>query len=337
VSTNPHYKHSKVFQSLKNIRETIQGNLPTSQYLQIYDDFLEKAMVPILLKTRYFDSFLTRLIGWQEQNFRRKVSFKDRPEFPSLAVTFLLQISDEGRISAYKTLALDRGIRIQFIKAFLSHCKDYRRDCNLESVNDPNDLKQIMAALNRKIEHESNLEADSSLMAVIKESEFWLEKALDFKQQILEKYIRLCCNSAKRDYIHFFNCSEDLDDIIQTYLLAASRAIDKCDYRQGTLTNHIQNWFLTARTFISKKKEARSVKVDEPMQDFIEASRIDHVSSAEDETLDEETRNDLREILRIADPIGAARAFLGIEEALSEKEKEKLFELAPKKQEISGE
>ena len=49
---------SKVFSDLKDIREKIQGNLTTAQYLRTYDILLYTAMKGIVEHTNFFDTYI---------------------------------------------------------------------------------------------------------------------------------------------------------------------------------------------------------------------------------------------------------------------------------------
>lgn len=316
------YKHSNSFATLKGMAETLTNNLTTSQYLQIYDEYLDNAVIPIIVGTAFFDTFITSLLGWQEKNFRRKVSFLHRSEVPSLVINFLLQPTAETRVAAYKKLQLDRGIRIEFVKLFEDRLKPYMQACNCELVNPYSQQLDLGYCLKVKSVLEESFRARVPLLTTILESQFWLEKALSFKQIILEKYVRLCLTNAQRDYVHYFNHSVPLDDIVQVYLLAASRAIDKCDSRQGALTSHIQNWFMTGRVRVGKQHEQHMANqsletVEWESQDIYN----ENVNSSQEKTIeDRENCQLIRMLAKIADPMGAARAFLGIEETLRESE-----------------
>lgn len=323
MATNPSYKHSNVFASLKDITETLKGNLTTSQYLQIYDEYLENAILPVILGTNFFDVFISRIVGWQEKNFRRKVTFLDRAEVPGLVVNFLLQATPEKRIEAYKKLSLDRGVCVEFLRLFQDRLKLYLKACSCELVDPATGKFDIGYCLYVKKHVEETLRCKLPLRSIYLESEFWLERALAFKQVIMEKYVRLCLNTAQKDYVNIFKMEVELDDIIQYYLMAASRAIDKCDYKQGVLTRHIQNWFLTARTRVDQIRDRRKTDISIENVDFnSEEFRAygEGFPSHEDIKEKEESNQIIRQLARIADPIGVARAYLGIEESLKDSE-----------------
>lgn len=317
------YRHSNSFASLKGITETLTNNLTTSQYLQIYDEYLDNAIIPIVSHTSFFDTFLSSLLGWQERNFRRKVSFLNRAEVPGLVISFLLQPTAEKRVEAYKKLQLDRGIRIEFVKLFEERLKPYIKACNCELMNPYTNEFDISYCMKVKNGLEESFKARAPLLAVCLESLFWLDKALNFKQLILEKYIRLCLTNAQRDYVSFFDKEIDLDDIVQVYILVASRAIDKCDSRQGALTSHIQNWFMTGRVRVRQQNNQKIASQSIETINWEAQVNDDNqrVSSDQEQAVeDREHYHLIRMLAKIADPTGAARAFLNIEETLRESE-----------------
>jgi hypothetical protein len=89
------------------------------------------------------------------------------------------------------------------------------------------------------------------LYAATLQVRFWAEKAYTFKELIVQKYVRLALMNAKRTYVDI-DFQQKLDDIIQTYLMYLSKAIDRCDSRQGVLTTFIQTWFYSARAEIQR-------------------------------------------------------------------------------------
>ena len=170
---------------------------------------------------------------------------------------------------------------------------------------------------------EESFKARSPLLATFLESLFWLDKVLSFKQLILEKYVRLCLTTAQRDYVNFFNHEIDLDDIVQVYLVVASRAIDKADSRQGALTIHIQSYFKTGRVRARQqnlqklaRKSIETINWEAQVNDDWSAS-----TSQQERTIEEKEHQIIvRQLAKIADPTGAARAYLDIEEVLRESE-----------------
>ena len=313
------YSHSQVFAALKDITEQLPTNLTTSQYLQAYDKYISNATTPMIVGTRFFDSFLTSIVGWQEKNFRRKVTFSSRRLVPGKVINFLLQPTPEERVTAFEEIRLDRGVILEAIEIFIKRMEIYSAACDCRLIRKGESKVDLSYCMSVKKRIEDDLRVRVSLPTIISETQFWLSRAYAFKQVILEKYVRLCLNAARKDYIYYFNHSIPLDDIVPWYLLAASRAIDKCDSRQGALTSHIKNWFLTARSRVASQRDRNVSSINIELVDFDSEefrSSMSQKPSVEDLEASEEHIKNIRYLARIADPIGVARAYLGIEEIL---------------------
>jgi len=303
------YESSRVFSSLKNLKERIPGNMTTFQYLISYDQMLDNATRPVLDNTNFLDGFVIRALGWQCRNFRRKISFLPRADVPSRVMNFLAASTPESRMKRFQSIRFERGLRVEFLETFLASMGQYEQACDL-SLEDPNGEDPLAYCLWVKTSTEENLGCPSDLISTIREVRYWLSIAASFKEKLLEKYIRLCLNSAQKDYVSFFDCSVDLSDLVQTYVMTASRAIDKCDYRQGVLTSHIQKWMFTARECASRQRMRTDTDFDSLT--FQEISDKELVESFY--TSDQETVNVISRLARLVDPNGAARCYLQLPE-----------------------
>lgn len=319
------YKSSRAFQELKNVKEKLLVNMTTSQYMKLYDEYLEKAMNPIIANCKFFDTYLSQLISWQARSHRRKISFVGQIEFPRLAVNFMLQSTGEQRIEAYKKLSLDRGIVIEFLRLFESMTSNYKKASNLELFG--GDLQKCLRII---AETETSLRPKIPLISIIRESSYWFNHALNFRHLILEKYIRLTLNAAQRDYVEFFQGREELDDVVQAYLLYTARAIDRCDYRQGALTSHIQKYFLAAKAHVLKGLDSRNDSLhdeDEPCNEYGKDSELQSPDiQLFNKTLNEDSSKVISQLSKLMDPEGYARGYLGIPEVLNEHEIQLLTE-----------
>lgn len=331
---------STAFASLKDVKEQIKVNLTTAQYLRILDVLLYKSMEEIVCNTRFFDAYLVRLMGWQEKNHRRKISFLDRKHVPGLILTFLFA-PDSDRLRTFKNIKLDRGLRVELVKSFLEDNQEYLNICdlNVSSLDAPT----ISSLFRRKIELEQRYPQIPELYACCISARTWLNSALEFRERIQQKYIRLTLLAARRDFDRLFSSRAiALDDMVQVYLLACLRAIEKCDSDAGTLTTHIQNWFFTARENIYRGQE-RALSIDNRPVSSSPISSSDDVSelaegaeeqssgamsldemdedsftqdSIESYRVNEDAVNGILQAARLADPLGAARVFLGLPEIL---------------------
>jgi hypothetical protein len=310
------YRHSEVFAALKATNEGIKTNLTTGQYLKTLDQYLLNATMPVLEATCYFDVIISKLAAWSTENFRRKLSMKNL-DFPSLAIKFLMQDTPDGKAQVWKDMSLDRAVIFTSLHNFLTSLRDYEMACNCEG---PVPLAYTSCPevyyLHIVNQHELSLEARRPLLPVIQQVRYWLSEALEFKKRILEKYTRFCLNIAQKDYVHHFQCRQNLNDMVQSYLIAADRAIDKCDASQGALTPHIQNWLLTARNHLTKSQQIENKEVPLETLDTNEGAMNQLNSLLDDVATSVENIEHVRRIARLADLKGTGRILLGIEESL---------------------
>lgn len=311
MDEQPGYEHSATFASLKGLRETLEGNHTSAQYLETLDNLIDNALQPIIQSTSLFEGFLCQLLGWQEANRKRKVSFLDRHEFTNLACAWLLIPSRIERSFQSRRLRIERGALLEFLNCFNEAVAPYLLACDANLTDSKGRLLPTDAQIAYRREVEAAYNSPVTLRPYILQAAHWTKVALHFKGLIIEKYIRLSLVNAQRDYTTVFEMKVKLDDVIQNYNLAAIRAVDKCDARQGVLTTYIRNWFLTARADI----------LDGIPQDNATASldeTNDHSLEKSTDPPDMETEQNIehvRTIARLVDPEGYGRAFLGIVES----------------------
>lgn len=308
ASSSAAYEHSKVFAQIKAVKETIKGNLTTHQYLKALDTYLAKAMSPLMPLNDNFAPYVLQLLDWQELNPKRKVSLLSKDDFRVVALRYLAKENLD-----WASLKLDRLLVVQFVE---SQLKLY------QPVLDCHDGTQGFRSLEAELTGLHSLKLLTSkvptavLLEALRSSKYWLQAAGVFKNQVLEKYYRLCLTTAQQDYTNFFDKKCKLDDIIQVYVQAASRGLDKCDATQGVLTTHIQYWLYTARTSVHKSLP-KELNIDDslPTEDFSDS--VEGESYTLDAQLEAQSdSNDLAFLLALVDPLGAARAYLGINETV---------------------
>lgn len=277
--------------------------MTTSQYLQILDSYLVLAMSPLLAVNGNFVPFIIQVLSWQELHPKRKVSFLDRDEFRAIALRFLSGEAD------WLKLKLDRLLVFQYIDSQLKLYQPALDASNGSTGFAGSDLSTLHAVVRDTIP-DGNVQP---VLAACRSASFWLAKAVQFRNEVLEKYYRMCLQTAQRDYVQHFKHRVKLDDIVQVYIQAAGRALDKCDSTKGVLTTHVQYWLFTARSVLTKG-QPREHQLDETLQD---------VHAADDRPSLEEAHNQLqesatiRELLALVDTQGLARAVFGIEESPS--------------------
>jgi hypothetical protein len=320
MATNS-YQHSEAIAKLKSIKETIQGNPTTYQMLSALDDLLYSALEPMIDGTRFFEGYLTQILGWQTTNPKRKVTGVGRQAFSSMATMFLLLEDTRPKVKLLRKTKVDRGVLFEALRRWLTLARE------IEVLNTSSPSPEVFNRLYDLCEL-CNVREGASIYNVYQQVQYWHTQASKFKEQILEKYTRLCVNTAVRDYKEM-NHAVDLNDIVQTYLLNADKAINKCDADRGVLTSHIQNWLLSAKNSVMAdnlqptrtnpaKNDAKKTIV-KALTESVSLDEIDDLAaeSVTDDDVDD-TVNEVRRVAKQFDPQGVGRILLHIEHELSE-------------------
>jgi hypothetical protein len=158
---------------------------------------------------------------------------------------------------------------------------------------------------------------------------------------ILEKYARLVSMRAQRDYQELGH-KVRLDDIVQTYMLMTSRAIDRCDQNRGVLTTYVNHWFKTAKAkiiqdYLSNFQEHLASDIlpesqddkDTPMERLMNDADM-WQASIEDTLTRYDTIDRVRALSRAVDPTGYGRLLLGVQHVLSDAERMRLRSVSVK-------
>lgn len=327
------YQHSEMFGKLKRIDEQITDNLTSVEYLKSLDILLDNALHPIIASSRYVDTFLAKILAWQSTNPKRKTTSIGKASLPSYITTFLITASPSDKIKIYQKIGFDRGITTQIIRSWMTVMEQYEVLCQSSDVS-AGKIRDQHLVLTR-----AGATEESYAYGAYLQTKFWFNEAVKFKAAILEKYTRLCLVSAQRDYVKLKH-RVDLNDIVQIYLMTASKAIDKCDANKGVLTTHIQNWLLSAKNIVIKSylNKIPNTEVEEP-EDKVAKSAvpsnhqdiIDHLlpatdevpqekfelaeeNSVEDSSIKTDKIDRVRQLARFFDPKGYARLVMGIRE-----------------------
>lgn len=329
------YKHSESFAKLKSLKEQISNNLTSYQYLSVLDDLLFRAIHPLIESTRFVEVFMSQMLGWQTLNPKRKTCGVGRHAFSASITLFLLSDSPKQKLKILRKMRLDRSMLFEILRRWFELAEEF---ANLSEAEPTEESLLKLADLEAKC----LIKQGYSLTAVYRTCNYWFQNSLSFKEQILEKYTRLCLMTAKRDYEDLAH-QVPLDDILQIYLLTAGKAIDKCDSERGVLTTHIQNWLLSAKNVVvstylqgdgqeSKRVNISTTTNKKVVDDLFESASLDDLEELSHSDEDErEKLADLKEIRTIAkvfDPQGYGRILLGIREELDSEDKTTLRSLA---------
>jgi hypothetical protein len=300
------YQHSETFAQLKVIKEGIATSLTSYQWLQTLDFFIEHALDPIVTANKDLaDNYFAKVVAWQGN--KPSIKFTRDPK-GGLPVLLFNSLTTEGgtKRKYQRAMLLNRGLLFGLLSVFEDNVNNYK------TLHDP--WLKLNDVTRTHLIHQAHTRVGSNyLYAAIIESEFWAKKAYTFKELILQKYVRLALIQAQRTYKEIKH-AVSLDDIIPIYLSYLSKAIDRCDSRQGVLTTFIQTWFYSARTEVMRLSEAANNSSYDQLND----SGI-NMSSIQPDSKFEVVQHLAHEAKKI-DPQGAVRFSLGIPEFLTTKQ-----------------
>lgn len=310
-----HYRHSAVFATLKDTTESIKKNYTSSQYIQVLDSLIYKAIEQILETTNLGDVFISSLMVWYSESSKRRISAIKKPRLQLLFLMFLKAETPKEKLKWLKRCRLERNLLYQLIESYLSYAKVLNSLLfNLIRDDTPSD-RILIARMLKAIQ--SIPDSSTDIFCSLNSVQFWYDGASRFKGQLLEKYTRLVAVQAQQAYVEL-NFTVQLDDLLQNFMVAAAKAIDKYDLNKGALTSYIKIWLKAART-----------------TSFIENSGMQNqehfVPLDESETTDtdnpherKQTIDHVRQIAKLLDPSGVGRFQLGLEEVLNRKEERAL-------------
>lgn len=243
------YKHSEVFAEVKGIEEDIKINLTSLQYLQILDYYLWNSLYFLIkISPQFFTCYLSKVIAYQQVHTMSKLSSESRECITNGFFNYVTTKDPEH----VKRMYLNRGLYFGIISYWLSRSHEY-----FQLVSPFNDLdKETREKRMSFISNELSIENESLYYAHYKQTEYWFEKAQDFKSKIMQKYVRMTILQAQKAYVEY-NHEVDLDDVTQIYLQIMSKAIDRCDSRFGVLTTFIQAWLKSAKAIVQKMVQSK--------------------------------------------------------------------------------
>lgn len=309
------YAHSKAFESLKGIKEEITGNFTSPQYLNALDLFLWNALEPIHAECpSFFNNYITKVVARQTLKASTKftsLTQEDRAKLPVLLFNALTQPDARKAHEHVRSMLINRGLLFGFIVLFLAKLRRYE---TLQSAFYPMDPIARRSEI-YYIERSIGLRPNGSLFGCIQQVRHFYQKAAKFKEMIMEKYTRMTLMQAKRTY-EDFNHYVPLDDVVQIHLLTTSKAIDRCDSRQGVLTTFIQNWFKSSRSEVSDLAKSQTDQSIESLNDDHGDASAAVLGFTMPDT-SAELEQHLSYVAKTVDPQGYLRSILGIQEHLT--------------------
>jgi len=314
---------SDVINKLKSIKEVLEDNYSTEQLFDVLDALLYAGTFYMLWCSSYLEHQLMLINSWYTTSQRRKISRLPKDKFAAAVVCLRVSTaaSSDDKLSVVRNLGLERNLLIY-------HMDQWLKQVEKISQCQHRDQQQFMM-------DELRVDNPERLWLAARSVKYFLNEALQFREHISQKYMRLVVNEvaahAKRQH-DLTGSRQDPSDIAQNFMLAVYKAIDKCDPLKGTLTSYVLQWIGNAKTSVQFRDETGTayllpsakrgevvnftVDTDAEVLNNVATDELSHESNLERKQRLEE----VRKIARQADPKGYGRLLLGITELLSESE-----------------
>lgn len=321
------YKHSHLMSALKGTEEQIQDNYSSAQYTEVWDTLLYNALEPIVACTNLPDRILADILHFYVENHRRKLSSLPKELVMSSILRYLVATPD-NKIRRLRQCRLERNVLRLIITTFQQETSLYQsltlRKARLRPESSK--LPKVQGDLDL-IEARVGYNGSLDLFSVINTVNFWNGQANDFKNMLMEKYLRLIVSQAQT-YYKSNNSNMELDDIIQNLIIFTSKALDKYDSRKGTLSSYIMTWLQHAKNVtvvqedgiafllpVAKRSDCSNLAVS------IDAAEVTEIEYECGENVEVESlRKRVQLLSKLADPMGLGRLALGISEVLTKDE-----------------
>lgn len=320
-----HYQHSPLMAILKRTEEQIQDNYASSQYAEVWDTLLYNALEPIVHTSKTADLILGDVLHFYVENHRRKLSSLPKELVMTSLVRFFISPSD-NKLERLRKCRLERNILRLIANTFLTETAEYQQ-LTLEKIKASKQKRKIIDSKLTLIEQRVGYNGRLDLYSAINTVRVWLKHADDFKNMLLEKYLRLIVTHAQT-YYKSNNSNLKLDDTIQNLVVYTSKALDKYDVRKGTLATYIQRWLQHAKNvsvvqedgiafLLPAAKRSEIANFSVPL-DNAEVLEVEY-ECGENVELDS-LRRRVQLLAKLVDPTGLGRLSLGISEVLSREE-----------------
>jgi hypothetical protein len=216
---------------------TTGNHYSTSQIVETLNDFLCSSAEILFKNSEKFRAHIATMLAVFQTDHRKHLSNASLRD-TQVAIFHALSTHDFNPI---KQIYMDRSFLFSAVASMMyeiSMAADIERKL----------LVKFSAKRERKLAQiKAHLGLASSPILIEAAVDVWLNLYVEFRNENINKYIRLAFNKAKSAKENS-DIYVDIKELTMNYILAINRAIDKCDLTKGTLTSYVEKWFLNAKT-----------------------------------------------------------------------------------------
>lgn len=319
----------------------LNKNLTGGQIQEIMDFLIYKSIEPIIYNSNAFDVQIVYLIQILVKNKKRKLTSIPRETAISYLIKSLATEDPKKKLNFLVKASIERGFIHTFAYKVLSETKGFSRLYWQWLKTQDESVYYRMLAVVRYL----GFSSVDSLYSSIPTIQDYLKNVYEYRNRIVDSYQKHVYKQAK-NFIKSNPYSQyDLHDVVQSFLLSITKALDKYDSSKGALTSYIGWWLLNAQTCKSSNYEygiafavpqnyKKTIAVGDSDYKNISVNYDDVATTVQStcytekdgeyESLKDEEHEIVRKLAKKADIKGCARLFFDIEETFSEEELDRM-------------
>lgn len=313
-------------------------NLTGGNIQIVLDNLLYRALEPIVFHTNIFDTQIVHVLSRITTNKKRKLVSIERERAISLLAKALTETNHKIKFSLIEQAKIERSIIHRFINNVLTELNVF------DSLYKSNLLKKSIYIENKMQVIASSLGASDyeNLYCVRAQVTEFIDSYFSYRNSIVDHYIKFSHKMSNNFRGSKLN-NYDRNDVLQNFLSAVTKAIDKYDSSKGALTSYINYWILNAQTCNSNSSEygiaytlphgKKRGKINDKSNvnfslslDSEELLNIEHIDNVHGDIEDKEENIIIQYLTKAVDKKGCLRLTLDIEEFFSEKEERQMRE-----------
>lgn len=233
--------------ALLQITERLAENLSSSQIASTLDELILRALSP-LVGFNLLETVLVEILPFTATNARRKFSALSQNDFVDKLFSVIVVDNKKQKLQLLREIRMERTLYFTTLSMFEERTKFLPKlmteyiGLNLKHIRAVSDsykkLMDIADAVNVPL---------GKLYQVRQESIYWYSLAVQFKQMISEKFVRLAYVEAQKA-AKSTGLDVNVSDLFRDLMISSSKAIDKYDSTKGPLTSYVMWWFMDAKT-----------------------------------------------------------------------------------------
>lgn len=255
---------------LLGLTEDLQENLSSNQIAETLDDLMFKFMEKVILNTDYVEYVITELIIHIFTDARRKFSRTPKKELQDALFSFIVCSNKAMKPKLLRDLRLERTVYFKILENFTKLANEYIEELPacLKAGKPSDKIIEIERAA-----HSIN----SNFYSVCVGTLFWSKRIYDFRNMIVQKYVRLARVEANKA-ASATGLNISVDDLHRGLINAIFKGINKYDQTTGTLTDCIKWWFKDAVTNQSYHEEGVAYTIPSQIRKKMLGSGVVNIS-----------------------------------------------------------